>query len=77
MSFQCRTWEVVVSTVGVGYVYLKQNLTQEEACDFIHNSRQEDGTLRWKFPDGEMFFATAGVCVIWSRVMYDHRKKEE
>jgi len=73
MNSTCRIWEVIGAIRG-NCVYVKQELTRDEAHDFVRKAHMADGTMQWTFPDGEMFSAQAGTCAAWARIMWDHRK---
>jgi cell fate regulator YaaT (PSP1 superfamily) len=68
-----KRWEVVGAIYG-NAIYVKQNLAQQEANDFVRKAHMHDGTMQWTWSDGSMFSAQPCVCAVWSRLMWEPEK---
>jgi hypothetical protein len=65
---ECRTWEVIGCLDG-HCVYVKSNLTADEANHFLYNAIDEDGNVRYFWPDGEGIITSGRSAAFWKRQM--------
>ena len=70
-----RIFEIIGAIHG-NCTYVKDNLTEKEAHDFIDSvQRVEDGVIRYFWPDGDAIVGTIEECCFWCRVMHEYRSK--
>jgi len=72
MTCKCRKWEVVGAINGM-CVYVKQDLTAEEADAFLDTAALGQDRFKYRWPDGDRIVANLATSAFWSRLMHKYR----